>query len=136
MKYKFINAHMRVAFIYAELSHCVRRKVGCVIVKDDKVISIGYNGTPSGFPNTCETPDGSTTLPITIHAECNAISKLARGNESGEDASLFVTLAPCVQCALLIIQSGIREVYYAEEYRDTAGIQLLKSSGVYIEKVE
>ena len=136
MKFRFIEAHMRVAYIYANLSYCVRRKVGCVIVKDDKIISIGYNGTPSGFSNTCETEDGKSTLPITIHAELNAITKLAKSHESGNGASLFVTTAPCQQCAITILQSGITNVYYCEDYRGvTDGVDFLRKAGIKVLQV-
>lgn len=163
MKYKHIQAHMRAAHIYAELSTARRLKVGALVVKDDRIISIGYNGMPKGWDNNCESaeymnsdaggwldPDevesqwpevDSTgryrlkTKPEVLHAETNAIAKLARSNESGLDADLFVTHSPCLDCAKLIYQAGIRRVYYSVNYRDDAGINFLKSSGIQVEQI-
>lgn len=137
MKEKFKQAYMQTAQTFAELSYARRLKVGCIIVKDDRVISIGYNGMPAGWDNTCEDEflheDGSTTSktkPEVLHAESNAIAKLAKSNESGEEASLFVTHSPCLECAKLIYQAGIREVYYRDSYRDCAGVNFLIQSGI------
>lgn len=135
MKQKYINAHMECAYVYSNLSYCNRLKVGCVIVKNNRIISIGYNGTLPGTPNICESADGSKTLPTVLHAELNAITKLAQSNESGQGAAIFVTHAPCLQCAMLIISSGISEVYYTETYRCTLGIECLKEHGIHVEQV-
>ena len=128
MKYKYKKAHMAAAEVYAELSYAKRKKVGCVIVRDDRIISIGYNGTPSGWDNECEHTtlwkDGKqlsspilVTKPEVLHAETNAIAKLASSTESGEGAILFLSsFSPCMDCAKLIYQSGIKEVYYKENY--------------------
>jgi dCMP deaminase len=142
MKEKFKRAYMQTAQTFAELSHAQRLKVGCIVVKDDRVISIGYNGMPAGWDNNCEDEflheDGSITNKTkseVLHAETNAIAKLARSNESGEGASLFVTHSPCLECAKLIYQAGIKEVYYKEPYRDTAGVEFLSKSGIKVDKV-
>jgi dCMP deaminase len=129
MKERYANVHMRVAYEYASLSSCNRRKVGCIIVKDDKIISIGFNGTPPGWDNCCEDESG-TTKPEVYHAESNAIAKLAKGFESGKDASVFVTCAPCIECAKLLAQIEVKEVYYSEEYRGTAGLEHLRARGI------
>lgn len=129
MKNKYANAHMRAAYVYAELSYCQRKKVGCVIVKDDRIISIGYNGSPPGWTNECEDENG-LTKPEVYHAEANAIAKLARNHESGDSASAFITVAPCLDCAKLLAQSGIKEVYFAEKYRCTKGLVFLNKCGI------
>lgn len=134
MKKKFVQAHMKVAFIYANLSYCERKQVGCVIVKNDRIISIGFNGTPPGWDNYCETEEG-LTKPEVFHAEANAVAKLARCNESGEDALCFVTCAPCLHCAKLLVQTGISKVFYSEEYRGTEGLDFLTSCNIDVEKV-
>ena len=121
----------------SDLSHAQRLHVGAVIVKDDTVISYGYNGMPAGWSNVCEdvTEDGGLkTKPEVLHAESNAIAKLARGANSGLGASLFVTHSPCIECAKLIHQSGISNVYYRDNYRDDAGIKFLQQSGVEVIK--
>lgn len=143
MKEKYIKAHMSVAHQYAKLSSAVRLQVGCIIVKDNRIISIGYNGMPTGWDNCCENHIGtdSTGEPIlkskpeVLHAETNAIAKLASCGESGKDASLFVTHQPCIDCAKIIYQSGIKEVYYAHEYRESAGIEFLDKCGIQVKKV-
>ena len=138
MKQKHLVAHMKAAHIYAECSTAQRAHVGCVIVKDNKIISIGYNGMPSGWSNECEyeiNEDGTINLktkPEVLHAETNAIAQLARTNGSGQGAVMFVTVAPCLECAKLIFQSGIKEVYYSESYRETAGIDFLNKAGVTV----
>ena len=124
---------MEVAESFAKLSSAVRLQVGAIVVKDDRIISIGYNGMPSGWDNCCE--EDNKTKPEVIHAESNAISKLARGNESGEGATMFVTHQPCIDCAKLIYQSGIATVYYKNEYRSTQGLDFLNKSDVRIVKV-
>jgi len=125
MKSKFIKAHLEVARVYGQLSSANRLKVGCIIVKDDRIISIGYNGMPSGASNVCE-QDGKTK-PEVLHAEANAILKLAKSPESSEDASMFTTYAPCFDCAKLIMQSGIYDLHYEYSYKNQDGINLLKS---------
>lgn len=121
----------------AQLSHARRLRVGAVIVKDDTVISYGYNGMPAGWDNNCEdvVEDGLKTKPEVLHAESNAIAKLARSNDSGEGADLFVTHAPCIECAKLIYQSGIRRVWYGQAYRDTAGLTFLEKSGIIVQHI-
>jgi dCMP deaminase len=144
MKTKFLNYFMDIARRTAELSHARRLQVGAVIVKDDKIISIGYNGMPAGWDNDCEDQvyeqDGFhitlTTKPEVLHAETNAIAKLARSNESGLDSDMFITHAPCLDCAKLIYQSGIKRVFYSEAYRDDAGMQFLKKSGIDVTNVQ
>ncbi|MDE6136229.1 MAG: dCMP deaminase family protein [Muribaculaceae bacterium] len=123
--------YLRMAAIWAENSYCVRRKVGALIVRDRMIISDGYNGTPTGFENVCEDENGMTK-PYVLHAEANAITKVARSNNSSEGATLYVTASPCMECAKLIIQAGIRRVVFHELYRITDGIDLLKHSGVEI----
>ena len=132
MKEKFKQAYMDVAERVAQLSHAQRAKVGAIIVKDDRIISIGYNGMPSGWENACE-EDGKTK-PQVLHAETNAIAKLAQSSESGKDAILFCTHLPCIECAKLIYQSGIKEVYYREEYNAAkgSGKDFLTLSGITI----
>ena len=121
--------YMRMAMIWAENSYCERRKVGALIVKDKMIISDGYNGTPSGFENVCEDEDG-LTKPYVLHAEANAITKIARSNNNSEGATLYVTTSPCIECSKLIIQAGIKRVVYAEKYRLTDGIDLLERAGI------
>lgn len=126
---------MRVAHEYANLSSANRLQVGCIVVKDNRIISIGYNGMPTGWTNVCETED-NVTKPEVLHAETNAIAKLASTYESGKDASLFVTHQPCLDCAKIIYQSGIKEVYYAHTYRKTDGVEFLEKCGIKITQVE
>jgi dCMP deaminase len=131
MKRTIAIAHMRVAYIYADLSHCIRRKVGCVIVKNDSIIAIGYNGTPPGEDNCCElSPD--VTKPDVIHAEDNAFRKLTKSSESADGASIFVTTAPCTLCAPRIIDAGVKEVYFVEMYRCEAGIKYLMDKDISV----
>ena len=177
MKQKFIQAYMDVARRFAELSHARRLHVGAIVVKDDRIISIGYNGMPAGWDNNCEDrdymdrgaggwldpdeieerwpfeeitsvvdiDDGEVlmhhryrlkTKPEVLHAESNAIAKLAKSNDSGDGADIFITHAPCMECAKLIYQSGIRRVFYGEAYRDDSGVEFLKQSGIDVKKVE
>lgn len=124
--------YLRMARIWAENSYCRRRQVGALVVKDKMIISDGYNGTPSGFENVCEDETG-TTFPYVLHAEANAITKLARSSNNSDGATLYVTASPCIECAKLIIQSGIRRVVYAEKYRLMDGIDLLEKAGVKVE---
>jgi dCMP deaminase len=142
MKDKFINAYMDVAERFAKLSSARRLHVGAIVVKDDRIISIGYNGMPSGWDNNCEDTiqhsDDTVTLkskPEVLHAETNAIAKLAKSNESGMGATMFITHAPCLDCAKLIYQSGISSVLYRNSYRDTGGITFLEKSGIQVLKV-
>ena len=121
--------YLRMAAIWAENSYCQRRKVGALVVKEKMIISDGYNGTPSGFENVCEDAHG-VTHPYVLHAEANAITKLARSGNNSDQATLYVTASPCIECAKLIIQAGIRRVVYAEQYRLTDGIDLLRRAGV------
>jgi dCMP deaminase len=139
MKTKYKLAHMQAAHLYAGLSTARRLKVGALVVKDDRIISIGYNGMPTGWDNNCEheLEDGTIKTKLEVlHAETNALAKLARSTESGLDADLFVTHSPCLDCAKLIYQSGIRRVYYANSYRDDSGINFLKASGVEVEQLD
>ena len=121
--------YMRMAFIWSENSYCKRRKVGAILVKDKMIISDGYNGTPSGFENVCEDED-NVTKPYVLHAEANAITKVARSNNSSEGATLYVTSSPCIECAKLIIQAGIRKVVYADSYRLSDGVELLRRADI------
>lgn len=121
--------YMRMAVIWAENSYCKRRQVGALIVKDKMIISDGYNGTPVGFENICEDEDG-TTKPYVLHAEANAITKIARSGNSSEGATMYVTASPCIECAKLIIQAGIKRVVYAEKYRLEDGLDLLRRAGI------
>ena len=123
--------YMRMAHIWAENSYCQRRKVGALIVKDKMIISDGYNGTPAGFENICEDEDG-LTKPYVLHAEANAITKIARSNNNSDGATLYVTASPCIECAKLIVQAGIKRVIYSEKYRLTDGIDLLERAGVQV----
>ena len=161
MKPRLLQAYMRTAETFAELSHARRLHVGAIVVKDDRIISIGYNGMPAGWDNNCEFkdyPDKWTkneyvdfdyplqdddgtyyrlkTRPEVLHAESNAISKLARSSESGDGATMFITHAPCMECSKLIYQSGIKRVYFGAAYRDDAGVQFLKSCGIAVEQME
>ena len=121
--------YLRMARIWSENSYCIRRKVGALIVKDKMIISDGYNGTPSGFPNVCESEEG-VTFPYVLHAEANAITKVARSNNSSQGSTLYVTASPCMECSKLIIQAGIKRVVYSELYRITDGLDLLREAGV------
>ena len=127
--------YMRMAFIWAENSYCKRRKVGALLVKDKMIISDGYNGTPSGFENVCE-DDHNVTKPYVLHAEANAITKVARSNNSSDGATLYVTSSPCIECAKLIIQAGIARVVYADAYRLSDGIDLLSKAQIELVSVE
>ena len=142
MKQKFRDVYMKVAESFAELSSARRLHVGAIIVKDDRIISIGYNGMPSGWDNNCENEYTDFTRvkllvskPEVLHAETNAIAKLAKSTESGLDSTLFVTHSPCLDCAKLIYQSGINTVYYRNSYRNDDGIHFLEKAGVHVEKI-
>jgi len=123
--------YLRMARIWAENSYCRRRQVGAIVVKDQMIISDGYNGTPSGFDNVCE-DDSDTTLPYVLHAEANAITKLARSSNNSNGATLYVTASPCIECAKLIIQAGIKRVVYHEKYRLDDGLKLMAKAGIEI----
>lgn len=123
--------YIRMANIWAENSYCQRRQVGALIVKDKMIISDGYNGTPSGFENICE-DDTNHTKPYVLHAEANAITKIARSSNSSEGATMYVTASPCIECAKLIIQAGIKRVIYSEKYRLEDGIELLKRANIEV----
>jgi dCMP deaminase len=127
--------YLRMARIWSENSYCKRRQVGALIVKDKMIISDGYNGTPSGFENVCE-DENNVTYPYVLHAEANAITKIARSNNNSEGATLYVTDAPCIECSKLIIQAGIKRVVYARQYRLDDGLQLLKKAGIEVEFIE
>lgn len=125
------HRYLRMALIWAENSYCARRQVGALIVKDKMIISDGFNGTPSGFENICEDEDGNT-IPYVLHAEANAITKIARSGNNSDGATLYVTDEPCIECSKLIIQAGIRRVVYAREYRLHEGLALLKRANVEV----
>ena len=145
MKQKFVDAYMKTAEVFAGLSSARRLHVGAIVVKDDRIISIGYNGMPSGWDNNCEDiisdvweePDlhNLKTKPEVLHAETNAIAKLAKSTESGLGATMFVTHSPCLDCAKLVYQSGINTIYYRNSYRNEDGIQFLEKAGVKIEQI-
>ncbi len=126
--------YLRMARIWAENSYCVRRQVGALVVKDKMIISDGYNGTPSGFENICE-DEHNVTKPYVLHAEANAITKLARSSNNSEGSTLYVTASPCLECSKLIIQSGIRRVVYGEEYRLSDGIELLRRANIEVKYI-
>ena len=142
MKRKHIEAYMKTAEVFAECSTATRLHVGAIIVKDERIISIGYNGTPSGWDNNCEdikvNNDGdyvTVTKPEVLHAETNAIAKLAKFNGSGSGSVLFVTHSPCLDCSKLVFQSGISSVFYRNSYRDNAGVDFLNRAGVKVEQI-
>ena len=130
---KFDHSYLEMAEIWAQNSYCKRRKVGALLVKERTIISDGYNGTPSGFENICEDENG-VTKPYVLHAEANAITKVAKSGNSSQGATLYVTASPCAECAKLIIQSGITRVVYRDAYRLTDGIDLLKRAGITVEQ--
>ena len=130
-QHKLDLRYLRMARIWAENSYCQRRQVGALIVKDKMIISDGYNGTPSGFENVCE-DEGNVTKPYVLHAEANAITKIARSSNSSEGATLYVTASPCLECSKLIIQAGIKRVVYSEKYRLEDGIELLQRAGIEV----
>ena len=143
IKEKYLGTYMKTAKLFAEHSYAKRKKVGAVVVKDDRIISIGYNGMPTGWNNICEYWSETAQLesewktkPEVLHAESNAIAKLARSSESGNGASLFVTCSPCLECAKIIYQSGILEVFYNQEYRSNDGIEFLTKCNIPVRKLE
>jgi len=131
---RYDTAYLRMAFEWAKLSHCKRKQVGAIIVKDRMIISDGYNGTPTGFDNCCEDENYDTKWMV-LHAEANAILKVAASTQSTKDATLYITLSPCKDCSKLIHQSGIKRVVYANEYKDTSGLDFLRKAGVKILKL-
>ncbi len=132
---KFDKSYLRMASVWARNSYCKRRQVGALLVKDRMIISDGYNGTPSGFENVCEDETGATK-PYVLHAEANAISKIAKSGNSSDGATLYVTASPCLECSKLIIQAGIRRVVYRDEYRLTDGVDLLRRAGIEVERID
>ena len=132
---KYDKAYLRMANTWAELSHCSRKKVGAIIVKDGMIISDGYNGTPAGFDNCCENESGETHWYV-LHAEANAILKLARSTNNGIGSTLYLTLSPCKDCSKLILQSGIKRVVFMNRYKDETGVQFLKNSGLELVQIE
>ena len=132
---KFDERYLEMEAVWEKNSYCKSRKVGALIVKDRMIISDGYNGTPSGFENICEDESG-VTKPYVLHAEANAISKVAKSGNSSQGATLYVTASPCIECSKLIIQAGIKRVVYKDEYRLTDGIDLLRRAGVEVEKID
>lgn len=131
---KFDKAYLKMAMEWAKLSYCKRKKVGALIVKDRMIISDGYNGTPSGFDNCCEDESGKTQW-FVLHAEANAILKLAGSTQSARDATLYLTLSPCKDCSKLVLQAGIKKVVYIDEYSDNDGIDFLKNHGIVLLKI-
>lgn len=132
---KFDHSYLEMARVWARNSYCRRRQVGALLVKDKMIISDGYNGTPSGFENVCE-DENDKTKPYVLHAEANAITKVAKSSNSSEGATLYVTAAPCIECAKLIIQAGISRVVYTDDYRLEEGIDLLRRAGIQVEKMD
>jgi len=133
-QYLLDQRYLAMARIWSQNSYCVRRQVGALMVKDKMIISDGYNGTPSGFENQCEEND--VTKPYVLHAEANAITKVAKSNNSSEGATMYITASPCIECAKLIIQAGIARVVYSEVYRNTDGLDLLKRAGIELVQIE
>ena len=132
---KFDHRYLEMAEVWARNSYCKRRQVGALIVKDRMIISDGYNGTPSGFESICEDENG-VTKPYVLHAEANAITKVAKSGNSSQGATLYVTASPCMECSKLIIQAGIKRVVYKDEYRLTDGVDLLRRAGIEVEKID
>jgi len=129
------RVYLKMAREWSENSYCKRNRVGCLVVKNKTIISDGYNGTPSGFPNKCE-DENNFTLPTVLHAEANAITKLAKNNNSAEGATLYVTLSPCFECAKMIIQAGIVRVVYSEQYRKTESFDLFEEAGIEVKQIK
>ncbi|MGV6861650.1 MAG: deoxycytidylate deaminase [Putridiphycobacter sp.] len=132
---KYDTAYLNMASEWAKLSHCERKKVGAIIVKDHMIISDGYNGTPSGYHNCCEDEQGDTQWYV-LHAEANAILKVAKSTQSAKGATLYITLSPCKECSKLIIQSGISRVVFRQKYKDASGIDFLKEYGIEVNHLE
>ncbi len=134
-QHKYDVAYLRIASEWSKLSYCKRKQVGAIIVRDRMIISDGYNGTPSGFENFCEDEDGFTKWYV-LHAEANAISKVARSTQSCENATLYITLSPCKECSKLIHQSGIKRVVFREAYKDVSGLEFLQKAGIEVNHIE
>ncbi len=132
---KFDRSYLEMAAVWARNSYCTRRQVGAILVKDRMIISDGYNGTPAGFENVCEDENG-VTKPYVLHAEANAITKVAKSGNSSDGATLYITDSPCMECSKLIIQSGIKRVVYSHDYRITDGVDLLRRAGIVVEKLD
>ena len=128
---RYDEAYLRMALEWGKLSHCKRKQVGALIVRDNMIISDGYNGTPSGFPNCCEDEKGDTQWYV-LHAEANAILKVAKSTQSAKDATLYLTLSPCKECSKLILQAGIQRVVFIKLYKDSSGVDFLKEAGVEV----
>lgn len=133
-QYLLDQRYLAMARIWSQNSYCQRRQVGALMVKDKMIISDGYNGTPSGFENTCE--ENGVTKPYVLHAEANAITKVAKSNNSSDGATMYITTSPCIECAKLIIQAGIKRVVFSEEYRNHDGVELLKRAGIDVVHIE
>lgn len=134
-KLRYDKAYLRMAKTWSELSHCARKQVGAIIVKDGMIISDGYNGAPSGFDNCCENADGETHWYV-LHAEANAILKVAKSTHNCNGATLYLTLSPCRDCSKLVVQSGIKRVVFINDYKDTSGIDFLREAGIEIEQID
>jgi len=132
---RYDSAYLKMAKEWAKLSHCTRKQVGALIVKDRMIISDGYNGTPTGYDNCCE-DDGGDTLWYVLHAEANALTKIAKSNHNANGATLYITLSPCKECSKLILQAGINRVVYINGYKDTSGIDFLEASGIKVSQIE
>lgn len=132
---RYDRAYLKMAIEWARLSHCTRKKVGSLLVKDGMIISDGYNGTPSGFPNACE-DDSGETLWYVLHAEANAIMKVARSTNNAHGSTLYITLSPCKECCKLILQAGIRRLVFTTEYKDTTGVAFLQAAGLEVVRIE
>lgn len=132
---RYDKAYLRMALEWAKLSHCNRKQVGAIIVKNQAIIADGYNGTPSGFDNCCENDTGETHWYV-LHAEANAIMKVAKSNNSAQNSTLYITLSPCKECSKLVLQAGIKRVVYITEYKDCSGIDFLKSAGIEVVHIE
>ncbi|MFT6746417.1 MAG: dCMP deaminase [Glaciecola sp.] len=134
-QHRYDKAYLRMAREWAKLSHCTRKQVGAIIVKDGIIISDGYNGTPTGFDNCCENDQGETEWYV-LHAEANAILKLSRSHNSGQGSTLYITLSPCKECSKLVLQAGITRVIFMKGYKDSSGIDFLKQAGVEVKLIE
>lgn len=132
---RYDTAYLKMALEWANLSHCERKKVGALIVKDRMIISDGYNGTPTGYDNNCEDENGETKW-FVLHAEANALTKIAKSNHNAEGATLYITLSPCKECSKLILQAGIKRVVFINSYKDKSGLNFLKESGIALTQIE
>jgi len=132
---RYDSAYLKMALEWAKLSHCSRKQVGALIVRDRMIISDGYNGTPTGYDNCCEDNKGDTHWYV-LHAEANALTKIAKSNQNADNATLYITLSPCKECSKLILQAGITRVVYINGYKDTSGIDFLKNSGIQLTQIE